>query len=97
HSMGGYVALAFARRYPSRLKGLVLVSTKAGNDSPEAAAGRRTTAEKVKTEGSKVVVDAMAPRMLSAKNSDAGAAAQVRSLMTGSQPAGVVGALLGMA
>jgi 3-oxoadipate enol-lactonase len=97
HSMGGYVALAFARRYPSMLKGLVLVGTKAGSDSAEVAAGRRSTADKVKAEGSKVVVDAMAPRMLSAKNSDAGAAAQVRSFMAGSQPDGVVGALLGMA
>jgi pimeloyl-ACP methyl ester carboxylesterase len=97
HSMGGYVALAYARKYASTLKGLVLVGTKAGADSPEAAAGRRATAEKVKAEGSKVVVDAMAPRMLAATNTDARAASQVRAFMVGSQPNGVVGALLGMA
>ena len=41
HSMGGYVALAFARRHPEMLRGLVLVGTKAGADTPEGAAGRR--------------------------------------------------------
>lgn len=50
HSMGGYVALAFARQFPAMLRGLVLVSTKAGPDSPDAAAGRRATAEKVRAE-----------------------------------------------
>jgi pimeloyl-ACP methyl ester carboxylesterase len=47
HSMGGYVALAFARQFPAMLRGLVLFSTKAGADTPEAATGRRATAEKV--------------------------------------------------
>src|SRR5207245_2776748 len=56
HSMGGYVALAFARKYTELLRGLVLVGTKAGADSAEAAAGRRGTAEKVKTEGAHVVI-----------------------------------------
>src|SRR6266498_804544 len=32
-SMGGYVALAFARRHPERLGGLVLCDTRAGADS----------------------------------------------------------------
>src|SRR3990170_4190445 len=71
HSMGGYVALAFARQFPEMLRGLVLVSTKAGNDTAEAAAGRRAMAEKVKAEGVQVVIDAMAPKMLAASNRDA--------------------------
>ncbi len=97
HSMGGYVALAFARQFPSQLRGLVLVGTKAGNDTPEGAAGRRATAEKVKTEGSKVVVDAMAPKMLAASNLDGKMAEQVRAIMAPSKPQGVIAALLGMA
>ena len=97
HSMGGYVTLAFARKYPDMLRGLVLVSTKAGADSPEAAAGRRATAEKVKTEGAHVVVDALAPKMLAAANTDASMARSVRGLMDGSHPDGVIGSLLGMA
>jgi pimeloyl-ACP methyl ester carboxylesterase len=97
HSMGGYVALAFARRHAATLRGLVLVGTKAGADTPEGAAGRRTTAEKVKLEGIDGVVNAMAPKMLAASNQDAAMAAQVRDLMEPSKPEGVIAALLGMA
>lgn len=97
HSMGGYVALAFAKAYPQALRALVLVGTKAGADTAAAAAARRATAEKVRMEGSSVVVDAMAAKMLSTGNSDQAMAAAVRGLMAPSKPEGVIGALLGMA
>ncbi|GLH70365.1 alpha/beta hydrolase [Geothrix rubra] len=97
HSMGGYVALAFARAFPKAVRGLVLVGTKAGADSPEAAAARREAAAKVGTEGTQSLVEAMAPKMLSAANTDAAMAQAVRHLMASSRPDGVVGALLGMA
>lgn len=97
HSMGGYVTLAFAHKFPGMLRGLVLVGTKAGADSAEAAAGRRATAEKVKTEGARVVVDAMAPKMLAATNTDQAMARSVRGFMEHSKPEGVIGSLLGMA
>jgi 3-oxoadipate enol-lactonase len=97
HSMGGYVALAFAAAFPQALQGLVLVGTKSGADTPEAAAGRLTLAERVQKEGSVIVVEAMAPKMLSASNTDAAMAAEVRSFMLPSKPKGVIGALLGMA
>jgi pimeloyl-ACP methyl ester carboxylesterase len=35
HSMGGYIGLAYAAKYPSRCKGLVLVHSTAYADSPE--------------------------------------------------------------
>ena len=35
HSMGGYVALAFASEFPEMLRGLVLVSTKAARTAPK--------------------------------------------------------------
>lgn len=97
HSMGGYVALAFAKAFPQALRGLVLVGTKGGADTAEGAAARRATAEKVQRTGSSVVVDAMAPKMLSASNKNAAMAASVRGFMSPSKPEGVVGALLGMA
>src|SRR5687767_11347984 len=56
HSMGGYIALAFAGAYPEMLKGLALVGTKSGPDTPEGAAGRKATAEKVKGQGTGVVI-----------------------------------------
>jgi len=97
HSMGGYVALAFAREFSQALRGLVLVATRSGNDTPDAAAARRATAEKVKAEGSKIVVDAMAPKMLASTNHDLKMAEQVHAFMARSKPKGVIGALLGMA
>jgi 3-oxoadipate enol-lactonase len=97
HSMGGYVALAFARQFPELLSGLVLVSTKAGQDTAEVAAGRRATAEKVKAEGVHVIVDPMATMMLSPRNQDESLIGQVRGLMSSSHSVGVSAALLGMA
>jgi pimeloyl-ACP methyl ester carboxylesterase len=97
HSMGGYVSFAFLRQYPEMVRGLILVGTKSGNDTPEAAAGRRATAEKVQAKGIEVVIEAMAPKMLAADNHDRAMAEEVRGFMTPSKPAGVIGALLGMA
>jgi pimeloyl-ACP methyl ester carboxylesterase len=39
-SMGGYVAMAFLRRFPARVQGLLLANTKATADPPGAAANR---------------------------------------------------------
>jgi 3-oxoadipate enol-lactonase len=61
HSMGGYVALAFAREFPDRLTGLGMVSSQAAADLPERKQGRYDTAEKVQKEGVHVVADSMAP------------------------------------
>jgi pimeloyl-ACP methyl ester carboxylesterase len=60
HSMGRYAAIAFASQFPELLRGLALVSTKAGKDTAEVAAGRRVMAEKAKAGGVQVVVKAMA-------------------------------------
>lgn len=97
HSMGGYVALAFARLFPQMMRGLVLVCTKAVNDTPEAAAARRTNAEKVRADGTKVIIDAMAPKMLAPSNQDPKMAELVRGFMAPAKAEGVIGALLGMA
>jgi pimeloyl-ACP methyl ester carboxylesterase len=74
-----------------------LVGTKAAKDTVKAAAARRATAEKVETKGVEVVIEAMAPKMLAADNHDRAMAEQVRGFMASSKPAGVIGALLGMA
>ncbi len=46
-SMGGYVAMAFCRRHPHRVAGLLLADTKAGSDAPAAAQGREQLASTV--------------------------------------------------
>lgn len=45
HSMGGYVSLAFAEKYPDMLKGLVLFHSQAAADSEETKKNRDRTIE----------------------------------------------------
>ena len=63
HSMGGYVALAFTRLYPTHVRGLGLVSSQALADAPERKQGRYDMAGKVGENGIGVVADAMAPKL----------------------------------
>ena len=63
-SMGGYVALAFARRHPDHLGGLVLCDTRASSDTEEARAGRLAMAERVLAEGVGFLPEALLPRLL---------------------------------
>jgi pimeloyl-ACP methyl ester carboxylesterase len=63
-SMGGYAALAFVRRHPQRLAGLVLQDTRAGADTEEAKTGRATLAAKVLAEGASAAVSAFLPKLL---------------------------------
>ena len=63
-SMGGYAALALARRHPHRLSGLVLQDTRAGADTEEAKAGRRQLASRVLETGPQVAADAFLPRLV---------------------------------
>ena len=48
HSMGGYVALAFAEMYPDYLKGLCLINSTARADSPERKINRDRAIKAVK-------------------------------------------------
>lgn len=63
HSMGGYVALAFARQSPQMLLGLGLISTQAGSDTPDGQANRHKTAAAVAEKGPGVVADAMSAKL----------------------------------
>src|SRR4051794_10523705 len=59
-SMGGYVALALIALYPERVRGLMLMDTRASADSPDAARSREELAAKVEAScDASPVVDAM--------------------------------------
>jgi pimeloyl-ACP methyl ester carboxylesterase len=93
HSMGGYVALAFANKYPQRVSGLILVSSQAAADTPERKEGRYKTAQDVSEKGVEVVAEAMTPKL----SADAGVRESVKNLILRQGKAGVIGALTAMA
>lgn len=96
-SMGGYVAWRFWERHRNRLARLILCDTRADADSPTAAANRLTTAEKVLSEGTAFLVEAMAPRLFAVDHQTTPYAAAVRQVMAAAPPEGVAAALRGMA
>lgn len=93
HSMGGYIALAFARAYPNRIPGLGLVSSQALADSPEKRAGRNQEAEHVLAHGVRDTAEGMATRLTA--NPDL--QTKLKELMLQQRPEGVAGALRAMA
>lgn len=98
-SMGGYIAWQFALKYPQKLKALILCDTRAAADSAEAAAGRRTSAERVLAEGTKFLADTMAKKLFSEKSQQEQpdiVAGQHRA-MEAAPRGGTAAALLGMA
>ena len=61
-SMGGYVAMAFLRRHPGRVRALLLADTKATADPPPAREKRLAMAARLDHEGtSDVLVEAVLP------------------------------------
>lgn len=64
-SMGGYVALNFARRHPTRLRGLVLADTRAEADGAEAKANRDRMIAFAGENRAVDVIDALLPKMVS--------------------------------
>ncbi|HSG45161.1 MAG TPA: alpha/beta hydrolase [Anaerolineales bacterium] len=93
HSMGGYVALAFARLYPEKVSGLGLIATQALADTPDRKEGRYKSAADVAENGIVGVVDAMTTKFTSDKSLQEFA----RKSMERQQPAAYIGALKAMA
>jgi 3-oxoadipate enol-lactonase len=93
HSMGGYVALAFARLYPERVRGLGLVSSQVLADPPDRKEGRYKSAADVAENGIGGVVATMTPKFTSNEKLQTFA----RESMEGQQPAAYIGALRAMA
>jgi pimeloyl-ACP methyl ester carboxylesterase len=63
-SMGGYVALAFARRHPDRLAGLILADTRAEADSDEARANRDKQIAGLASQSVADLFETMLPKLL---------------------------------
>ena len=93
HSMGGYVALAFARLYPDRLTGLGLVSSQVLADPPDRKEGRYKSAKEVLENGIDSVVTTMTPKF----TADEQLQTLARASMERQQPAAYIAALKAMA
>ena len=93
HSMGGYVALAFAKLYPERVSGLALISSQVLADPPDRKEGRYKSAADVSEKGIGGVVEAMTSKF----TSDPRLQAVARALMEKQQPGAYIGALKAMA
>ena len=97
-SMGGYVALAFYRKFAERMAGLILTSTRAAADSPEARANREKAILLAQTSGAMAIAESMLPKMFapSTYNEQPKLVDQVRSIMAETPVEGIVGALQAM-
>lgn len=97
-SMGGYVALAFYRSYPLRVRNLILADTRPQADTDEARENRERQAQQALREGMEGIADSMLPKLLAPKtlNERKDIVEELRAMMTGTDPRGAAAALRGM-
>lgn len=79
-SMGGYVVMALAKKYPGIATRLILVDTKAEADSAEAKTKRDAMAELALSQGAAAVTEQMLPNM-TAPDADAKVVSALKSMM----------------
>jgi 3-oxoadipate enol-lactonase len=94
-SMGGYVALAFAERHPSRIAQLVLVDSRASADSEDAKQARQKSMAIVSSQGVAALYDGLEPRLFSAEPLPQ-AKDMMRSIAVAQSRDGVLAALAAM-
>jgi pimeloyl-ACP methyl ester carboxylesterase len=98
-SMGGYATFAFLRKYPQRVKGLILADTRPGADMAEARANRENVARMAEEQGTEAIADVQVPKLLSAYTLQhyPEVEARVRQMIAAATPQGIAAASRGMA
>jgi len=97
HSVGGYVALAFARMYTERVTHLALVCSRLAADTQEIAENRRKSADSIEREGTRpreMIARLLAPETLSEREEIAQRAVEISSRI---ESRGAAAMLRGMA
>jgi pimeloyl-ACP methyl ester carboxylesterase len=97
-SMGGYVALAFARRHPQRLRALLLADTRAEADSAEGRANRDKTIAFMQTHTASDLIEQMLPKLLgnTTRAQRPEVAAELRRIASAQSTSGIAAALQAM-
>jgi pimeloyl-ACP methyl ester carboxylesterase len=99
-SMGGYVTMAFLRRYPERVRAIILADTKAGPDAHAARANRERIAATMMTDGdTAVLAEDLLPTLLgeTSRRARDQVAAWVRSAIRSANPYSIAWAQRAMA
>ncbi|HYP00019.1 MAG TPA: alpha/beta fold hydrolase [Pyrinomonadaceae bacterium] len=98
-SMGGYVALAFYRLFPARVRALILADTRPQADTDDARHAREETATRALDEGMQVIADTMLPKLLAPEThaERPEIVARVRTMILNTDTRGAASALRGMA
>ena len=91
-SMGGYCALAAARRAPERVAGLVLVGSRADADPPERRGAREAQLETIAGGGAAALWDSMAQNLFP-DGADPAVVESARALALEQDPAGLARAV----
>lgn len=98
-SMGGYILLAFYRKYAARMKGLILADTRAQADTAEGKDGRFQMAQIAYKKGPSAIADIMIPKLLSPMTiqTKPDLVQKVRAMIESTQISGITGDLMAMA
>lgn len=99
-SMGGYVALSIAARFPERIRGLLLLNTRSAADTPETARIREGLAQIIESTGqTDQVVGTMLPKLLAPGTAETrpDLYAELGRVMKATSPRAIVGCLRGLA
>jgi pimeloyl-ACP methyl ester carboxylesterase len=98
-SMGGYVAFEFFRKFPGRVRALVLADTRPQTDTEEGRRAREENAQRALKDGMVPIVESMLPKLLTAGTRERGGEVleRVRAMMLGTSPEGAAASLRAMA
>ncbi|MBW7476769.1 alpha/beta hydrolase [Paenibacillus oenotherae] len=98
HSLGGYVSLAFADKYPEKVSSLSLVHSTAMADTAEAKLNRDKAAQAIATEGIEKFVEGLVPKLFAPAHlvKMADKVQEVIAIGYGTSAAGAAATALGM-
>jgi pimeloyl-ACP methyl ester carboxylesterase len=97
-SMGGYVIFEFLRGWRHRVRGVVLMDTRAEADGAEARRARDAAAATAREGGGAAIAESMLPKLLAPGTAERAPelAERLRRMMAATPVAGIVGALAAM-